>query len=144
MLSKVISKTKIAFFTASLLAIFSSCSQEGDTSSSPIATTGDVTVSTGSRLSSIPDLEWPLHNFNLYGSRSAPTDQITPENVGTLTPTWLFQHGVIDGVSNQTTPVIVDGIMYITDSRGSVYAVDARNGHLIWSYDITLSSTTAQ
>ena len=27
----------------------------------------------------------------------------------TLTPRWLFQHGVIDGVSNQTTPVIVDG-----------------------------------
>ena len=51
MLSKVISKTKVAFFTASLLAIFSSCSQEGDTSSIPIATTGDVTVSTGSRLS---------------------------------------------------------------------------------------------
>ena len=137
MLSKVISKTKIAFFTASLLAIFSSCSQESDTSSIPIATTSDVTPSTGSRLSSVPDLEWPLHNFNLYGSRSAPTDQITPENVATLTPTWLFQHGVIDGVSNQTTPVIVDEIMYVTDSRGSVYAVDARNGHLIWSYDVT-------
>ncbi len=54
-----------------------------------------------------------------------------------LTPRWLFQHGVIDGVSNQTTPIVVDGVMYVTDSRGSVYAVDAVDGHLLWSYDVT-------
>jgi len=64
-------------------------------------------------------------------------DQITRSNVATLTPRWLFQHGVIDGVSNQTTPVIVDGVMYVTDSRGSVYAVNAADGHLIWTYDVT-------
>src|SRR6185295_13534576 len=57
--------------------------------------------------------------------------------VATLGPRWLFQHGVIDGVSNQTTPVIVDGTMYVTDSRGSVYAVDAADGHLLWIYDVT-------
>ena len=41
------------------------------------------------------------------------------------------------GVSNQTTPVVVDGVMYVTDSRGSVYAVDAADGHLLWTYDVT-------
>ena len=83
------------------------------------------------------DVDWPLHNLDLAGSRFSQTDQITPENVHRLTPRWLFQHGVIDGVSNQTTPVIVDGTMYVTDSRGSVYAVDAANGHLLWLYDVT-------
>jgi len=57
--------------------------------------------------------------------------------VKSLTPRWLFQHGVIDGVSNQTTPIVVDGTMYVTDSRGSVYALDAADGHLLWSYDVT-------
>ncbi|HKC57553.1 MAG TPA: PQQ-binding-like beta-propeller repeat protein, partial [Vicinamibacterales bacterium] len=52
-------------------------------------------------------------------------------------PRWLFQTGVIDGVSNQTTPVIVDGAMYVTDPRGSVYALDAVNGHLLWSFDVS-------
>jgi len=80
---------------------------------------------------------WALHNLDLAGSRFSPIDRITPSNVSTLTPRWLFQHGVIDGVSNQTTPVIVDGTMYVTDSRGSVYAVDAADGHLIWWYDVT-------
>ena len=83
------------------------------------------------------NVDWRLHNLDLAGSRFSELDQITPENVGTLTSRWLFQHGVIDGVSNQTTPVIVDGIMYVTDARGSVYAVDGADGHLLWTYDVT-------
>ena len=81
--------------------------------------------------------DWQLHNLDLAGSRFSELDQITPENVGRLSPRWLFQHGVIDGVSNQTTPVVVDSVMYVTDSRGSVYAVDAADGHLLWTYDVT-------
>jgi quinohemoprotein ethanol dehydrogenase len=82
-------------------------------------------------------VNWPLHNLDLSGTRYSPMDQINRANVASLTPRWLFQHGVIDGVSNQTTPVIVDGIMYVTDSRGSVYAVNAADGHLLWTYDVT-------
>ena len=84
-----------------------------------------------------PTVDWPLHNLDLYGGRYSPMDQINRSNVGALTPRWLFQHGVIDGVSNQTTPVIIDGVMYVTDSRGSVYAVDAADGHHLWTYDVT-------
>jgi quinohemoprotein ethanol dehydrogenase len=80
---------------------------------------------------------WPVHNLNLAGTRFSPLDQINRSNVKSLTPRWLFQHGVIDGVSNQTTPIVIDGTMYVTDSRGSVYAVDALDGHLLWTYDVT-------
>ena len=82
-------------------------------------------------------VDWPLHNLDLAGSRYSALDQINRSNVKSLAPRWLFQHGVIDGVSNQTTPIIVDGTMYVTDSRGSVYAVDAADGRLLWSYDVT-------
>src|SRR5207249_3496426 len=80
---------------------------------------------------------WTLHNLDLAGSRYSTLDQINRSTVKSLVPRWLFQHGVIDGVSNQTTPIIVDGTMYVTDSRGSVYAVDAADGRLLWSYDVT-------
>ena len=60
---------------------------------------------------------WPLHNLDLAGSRFSTLDQINTSNVAALVPGWLFQHGVIDGVSNQTTPVVVDGVMCVTDSR---------------------------
>src|SRR4029453_10563893 len=82
-------------------------------------------------------VNWTLHNLDLAGTRYSTMDQINRSNVKSLTPRWLFQHGVIDGVSNQTTPIIVDGTMYVTDSRGSVYAVDAADGRLLWSYDVT-------
>src|SRR5689334_25361153 len=82
-------------------------------------------------------VNWTLHNLDLAGTRYSPLTQINRTNVKTLVPRWLFQHGVIDGVSNQTTPIVVDGMMYVTDSRGSVYAVDAADGHLLWSYDVT-------
>ena len=83
------------------------------------------------------NVDWRLHNLDLAGSRFADVDQITPSNATTLTPRWLFQHGVIDGVSNQTTPIVVNGTMYVTDSRGSVYALNALDGHLLWTYDVT-------
>src|SRR5215208_5345174 len=82
-------------------------------------------------------INWPLHNLDLAGTRFSTMDQINRSNVKTLSPRWLFQHGVIDGVSNQTTPIVVDGTMYVTDSRGSVYALDAGDGHLLWTYDVT-------
>jgi quinohemoprotein ethanol dehydrogenase len=82
-------------------------------------------------------VDWVLHNFDLAGTRFSTLDQITTSNVKSLAPRWLFQHGVIDGVSNQTTPVVVAGTMYVTDARGSVYALDAADGHLLWTFDVT-------
>ena len=82
-------------------------------------------------------VNWELHNLDLAGSRFSPLDQITRANVKALAPRWLFQTGVIDGVSNQTTPVVVDGTMYVTDPRGSVYALNAVDGHLLWRFDVT-------
>jgi quinohemoprotein ethanol dehydrogenase len=81
--------------------------------------------------------DWPLHNYDLAGTRFSPLDQITASNVASLAPRWLFQTGVIDGVSNQTTPVVADGMMYVTDPRGSVYALDAAEGQLKWTFDVT-------
>src|SRR5207244_9302979 len=47
-------------------------------------------------------VNWPLHNLDLAGSRYSTLDQINRSNVQSLVPRWLFQHGVLDGVSNQT------------------------------------------
>ena len=96
-----------------------------------------VLSSSAQRSNTARSMDWSLHNLDLAGTRYSPASQINTSNVMSLAPRWLFQHGVIDGVSNQTTPIIVDGVMYVTDSRGSVYAVDAAEGHLLWSYDVT-------
>ena len=139
-------RMKMLTLSSSLLMLLVSCSDATDTTSIEVATSSantggevetTVVASALPRLSSIRNLDWRLHNLDLMGSRFSPSDQITPDNVASLTPRWLFQHGVIDGVSTQTTPVIVDQIMYVTDPRGSVYALDAVDGHLLWTYDVT-------
>jgi PQQ-dependent dehydrogenase (methanol/ethanol family) len=89
------------------------------------------------RAAATKTVNWALHNLDLAGSRYSTMDQINRSNVATLSPRWLFQYGIIDGVSNQTTPVIVDGVAYVTDPRGGVYALDAADGHLLWSFDVT-------
>jgi quinohemoprotein ethanol dehydrogenase len=131
---------------SSLLVLLLSCTPDSDSTSIDVATRSATTngeveqveiESTFRRLSTIRNLDWRLHNLDLMGSRFSQGDQITPGNAAELTPKWLFQHGVIDGVSNQTTPVIVGKMMYVTDSRGSVYALNAVDGHLIWTYDVT-------
>jgi glucose dehydrogenase len=104
---------------------------------STLASHGVVQGAQRSQRAGAATVNWPLHNLDLAGSRYSTMDQITPSNVRTLTPRWLFQYGIIDGVSNQTTPVIVDGVMYVTDPRGGVYAVNAADGHLVWSFDVT-------
>jgi glucose dehydrogenase len=100
-----------------------------------LASAGPVPRAAAQRPGATTSVDWPLHNLDLAGSRFSPLDQINTTNVKSLTPRWLFQYGIIDGVSNQTTPVVVDDIMYVTDPRGSVYAVNAVDGHLLWSYD---------
>ncbi len=96
-----------------------------------------VTVCATVAVAAAQAVDWPLHNLDLAGTRFSTLDQITTTNVKSLVPRWLFQTGVIDGVSNQTTPVIVGGTMFVTDPRGSVYALDAADGHLVWTYDVT-------
>jgi glucose dehydrogenase len=74
-----------------------------------IMTVSALLASSAQQRNAATSVNWPLHNLDLAGSRFSTLDQISTSNVTSLTPRWLFQHGVIDGVSNQTTPVIVDG-----------------------------------
>src|SRR5436190_7925938 len=84
-----------------------------------------------------PSVNWALHNLDLAVTRYSTLDQINRSILKTLTPRWLFQTGIIDGVSNQTTPIVVDRVIYVTDPRGSVYALDAAEGDLLWTFDVT-------
>ncbi len=68
-----------------------------------------------------------------YGStRFSPLAQITPANVKRLVPKWSFSLGTLD--AQQTTPLVNDGMMYLTAAHSRIYAVDAHTGRQIWGY----------
>lgn len=76
---------------------------------------------------------WPQHGgTNLFWRYSA-LDQINTSNVKRLVPVWAFQTGDYE-MGFQATPIVIDGVMYVSTSRSNVFALDAATGRLIWQY----------
>src|SRR6478735_855783 len=74
-----------------------------------------------------------LHtNGNYKQTRYYPNRQINSGNVSKLRPAWLFQTEVKETM--ETTPIVVNGIMYVTTAFDHVYALDARTGEELWHY----------
>src|SRR5918997_286727 len=83
---------------------------------------------------------WLTYYGAYDGQRYSPLDQINKENVKQLAPAWVFQCGSVGLHSGKSTysfeasPIVVDGIMYVTGWDGWVWALDARTGSLLWQY----------
>jgi alcohol dehydrogenase (cytochrome c) len=77
--------------------------------------------------------EWPTYHGSLTGNRFSAVDQITPANVSRLAPVWMF---AMQGAERlQTTPVVVQGVMYVTNVN-EVVALDAGSGRRIWRFQM--------
>lgn len=85
------------------------------------------------------------HNWLTYygaydGQRYSPLDQINTENVKRLVPAWVFQcspDGLYAGASTysfEATPLVVDGVMYVSGWDGWVWALNAATGEELWRY----------
>ena len=74
---------------------------------------------------------WPTYHGDYTGQRHSPLKQITKSNVGNLSLAWAFQSAQPAGI--KSSPLLVDGILYFT-VPDTVWAVDARSGHLLWKY----------
>ena len=78
---------------------------------------------------------WLTFSGDYTGQRHSPLTQITPRNVGSLSPQWTFQTGsYARGRGFETTPLAVDGVLYVTGSNNYAWAVDARTGRPFWEY----------
>jgi PQQ-dependent dehydrogenase (methanol/ethanol family) len=74
-----------------------------------------------------------LHtNGNYAQTRYYPASQINKDNVRKLRPAWIFQTEIVE--SMETSPLIVNGVMYATTSFNHVYALNAATGEQIWHY----------
>lgn len=75
--------------------------------------------------------DWPTYNGRLHGNRHSSLDNVDTTNVAQLAPEWILP--VRAPRSLETTPIVVDGLMYVT-APNEVRAVDARVGREIWRY----------
>ena len=81
-----------------------------------------------------------MTNGNYAQTRYYPNGQINAGNVSRLRPAWIFQTDVKE--SMETSPIVVNGIMYVTTSFDHVYALNARTGEQIWYYAQKLGPLT--
>ena len=74
--------------------------------------------------------DWPTYHGRLDGNRHSALAQITTANVRSLSPKWIHS---VRGFDNEMTPLVLDGIMYIT-ATNQVSALDAATGREIWRF----------
>ena len=78
---------------------------------------------------------WLTYSGDYTGQRHSPLTMITPENVQDLVPIWTFQTGTMTrGRGFETTPLVLDGVLYVTGSNNFAWALDARTGRPFWQY----------
>ncbi len=76
---------------------------------------------------------WMTYSGTYNAWRYSSLSQINRRNVNKLAPVWVFQTGVVDG-GFSCTPLVADGVMYITSPWNRVFALDAVTGKEIWHY----------
>ena len=70
--------------------------------------------------------DWPTHGFDYAETRFSPLAQISADNVENLGLAWSYNLESTRGV--EATPLVVDGVMYVTASWSIVHALDAKTG----------------
>ena len=97
--------------------------------------TPDFTPVTWERLVNAADEpeNWLMYSSTLDSQRHSRLTQVNTDNVTELEFKWAYQIPEIDRA--ETTPTVVDGIMFITEAPSNVVAVDAVTGRQYWRYD---------
>jgi quinoprotein glucose dehydrogenase len=92
--------------------------------------------------------EWRTYGHDYGDSRYSPLAQITPANVAGLKPAWTYHMRPADRTargfaSSQNTPLVVNGVMYVSTPYGRVVALDAESGKQVWAYQVPGSDQPA-
>jgi PQQ-dependent dehydrogenase (methanol/ethanol family) len=79
--------------------------------------------------------EWTIYGGDYANTRYSTLDQINKDNVKNLKVAWM--HSLGSTHSQENTPLVVDGKMYVATSAGPAYvfALDAKTGDILWTHE---------
>jgi quinohemoprotein ethanol dehydrogenase len=84
---------------------------------------------------------WLVHSGDLGARNYSALDQITPDNIKDLKPAWTLEFDT--DRAQESKPIVVDGVAYVTTAWSKVYAIDAKTGRQIWFHDPKVPGETA-
>jgi len=85
--------------------------------------------------------QWLTYGGSYNEQRYSSLDQINTENIDQLGLAWYYDIQANQG--QQSTPLYVDGVLYMTESWGQVDAIDASNGETLWRFDPEVAGNVA-
>jgi len=85
--------------------------------------------------------EWLTHGRTYSEQRHSPLGKVSTDNVKQLGLDWSFDLGVSRGI--EATPIVHNGVMYVTVTWNIVHALNAKTGELIWTYDPEVDKSRA-
>ena len=85
--------------------------------------------------------DWPSYGLNYQENRFSPLKQIHSRNVAQLGLVWSYNLDSSRGV--EATPIVVNGVMYVSAPWSVVHAIDARTGQALWTYDPQVARESA-
>jgi len=92
--------------------------------------------------SSVRPGDWPEYGYDSGGGRYSPLTQITPQNVNRLQLAWSYHMNPVPSQKQArvpfatTSPLVVDGRMFLGTPYGRVVALDATTGKQLWAYEL--------
>src|SRR5213076_3174568 len=101
--------------------------------------------------------EWPTYGHDPGGMRYSPLTQLTPANVAQLQPAWVY-HMKVEGAaasgggrggaggfaSGETTPLVINGVMYVSTPYGRAVALDPATGKEKWVFALPSGSPSTR
>lgn len=90
----------------------------------------------------VPDRDWPVYGGDPGGTKYSPLADVNAANVASLKLAWRWEtgekpmpeYGTSPGIF-ETTPLVIDGVMYLSTPYNRVVALDPTTGRELWSYD---------
>jgi quinoprotein glucose dehydrogenase len=122
-----------------LLPALIGCAGAAIQRTAPVPAAGEATLPADLR-----GYEWAAYGRDALGARFSPAALITRENVGRLQPAWNYSTGELRPElatrkerSFQATPIVVDGVMYVSTPLGRIIALDPVTGAELWVFNPT-------
>lgn len=84
---------------------------------------------------------WLMYGGNYWNDRYSKLNRINTKNVGQMVPRQMFQTGIAKLGSFENTPIVVDGVMYVTTPYNTAMAYDLKTRKELWRYEHKLGTT---
>ncbi|MCS5545119.1 MAG: PQQ-binding-like beta-propeller repeat protein, partial [Gammaproteobacteria bacterium] len=113
----------------------------------PITTTPTIAsacTSEGGAPTVSQQLQWPHYSSDQYASRYLDTDKLTETNFSNLTLAWrwtsptenlLAANSDLEAFWNESTPIMINGVLFVSSQFNHIVAINAETGQAIWTFD---------